>query len=222
MSYLDTPRLHFSGTFMANPSTINNNNTNYGYNPGAQNPINIALNWNPYGSHAFTISANVTSFVDSSGQLHTSGDPLIGASFESYVPDGSSWAKIVDLDTDQQGVTRYFGLNLNLTLKNSETPALQGVWQNGGTLVNLWTRVPSSSDQDAASGGAFQSVLQNLAWQDAGASNLLQQLQQAVGDSELSVRLNLFGYQDQTTNPGFRTGLITGTIGPYFKGEPLH
>jgi hypothetical protein len=29
MSYLDVPRLHFTGTFMANPSTINNDPLNY-------------------------------------------------------------------------------------------------------------------------------------------------------------------------------------------------
>lgn len=38
MSYLDVPRLHFAGSFTANPSTINNTSTNYGYNP-VSNPI---------------------------------------------------------------------------------------------------------------------------------------------------------------------------------------
>ena len=223
MSYLDVPRLCFAGTFMANPSTINNDATNYNpdlVNPPPPNPRNIGLvlAWNPYGSHAFTISAQVTSFVDGNGQLHTSGDPLIGASLASYIPQNV--AKLVDLDTDQQGVTRLFGLFLQLVLAGSQDPSLQGEWENGGTLINLWARAPSGSG-DSAFGGAFQSVLLGPVWKDLGGSSLLQQLQAAAG-AGLSVRLSLYGYQDDTTSPGFRRGSISGTIGPYGAGEPLH
>jgi hypothetical protein len=222
MSYLDVPRLHFTGTFTANPSTINNTPGNYNPNlvnnpPGKEG---LVLSWNPYGSHAWTISAQVTSFVDSSGQLHTSGDPLIGASFESYVPENSSVAKMVDLDTEQQGVTRLFGLNLQLTLPGSTGAALQGLWDNGGTLISLWlNRVPSQQG-DSAAGGAFQSVLQDLQWANGG-SALLQQLQDAAGEG-LSVRLSVYGYQATNTSPSFRIGSIRGTIGPQLAGEPLH
>jgi hypothetical protein len=224
MSYLDVPRLHFSGTFTANPSTINNDPTNYdpslvnGPDPNPEN-IGLVLSWNPYGSHAFTISAQVTSFVDSSGQLHAGGDPLIGASFASYMPQQNP-AKLVDLDTQQQGVTRLFGLYLQLTLAGGGSAVLQGLWENGGTLLNLWTRVPSGQG-DSAYGGAFQSVLKNLQWSTIAGSSLLQQLQEAAGQG-LSVRLNTYGYQNLNTSPGFRTGLITGTIGPQLAGEPLH
>jgi hypothetical protein len=85
MSYLDVPRLHFTGTFMANPSTINNDPKNYAYQP-VTNPINLDLSWNPYGSHAWTINATVRSFVDTNSQLHTSGDPLIGAAWGDVQP----------------------------------------------------------------------------------------------------------------------------------------
>ncbi len=221
MSYLDVPRLHFAGTFTANPSTINNTPSNYGYNPAAQNPIDPVLSWNPYGSHAWTINAEVTSFVDSSGQLHTGGDSVIGASFESYVPENSSVAKMVDLDTEQQGVTRLFGLNLQLTLAGGDAPSVQGLWDDGGTLINLWlSRVPSLGG-DPAAGGAFQSVLEDLQWSNVTSSPLLQQLQGAAGEG-LSVRLSVFGYQADNTNPSFRIGRIVGTIGPQLAGEPLH
>lgn len=219
MSYLDVPRLHFAGTFNANPSTINNTPSNYGYNPAAQNPIDPFLSWNPYGSHAWTISAQVTSFVDNGGQLHTGGDPLIGAAFASYMPQEIP-AKMVDLDTEQQGVTRLFGLNFQLTLAGGDTPAFQGLWDNGGSLINLWlTRVPSSGG-DAAAGGAFQSVLQNLQW-NGGGSPLLQQLQEVAG-AGLSVRLSVYGYDGATTSPTFRIGRIVGTVGPQLADEPLH
>ncbi len=222
MSYLDVPRLHFSGTFTANPSTINNTPANYNPNLVINPPGNegLVLSWNPYGSHAWTISAQVTSFVDDGGQLHTGGDPLIGASFASYMPQGIP-AKMVDLDTEQQGVTRLFGLSFQLTLAGSDTPSFQGLWDNGGTLINLWlSRVPSAGG-DSAAGGAFQSVLQNLQWNGAAGSPLLQQLQAVAGEG-LSVRLSVFGYQDDGTSPSFRIGSIAGTIGPQLADEPLH
>lgn len=227
MSYLDVPRLHFAGTFMANPPTINNDPTNYDpslVNGPATNPTNIGLvlSWNPYGSHAWTINAQVTSFVDRYGKLHTGGDSLIGASFASYMPQ-KTVAKLVDLDTEQQGVTRLFGLNLQLTLGSSTNAAMQGLWENGGTLVNLWlNRVPSDQG-DSAAGGAFQSVLQSLQWADTAGSPLLQQLQNAASaGAGLSVRFSVFGFQDDNTSPSFRIGSIVGTIGPQLADEPLH
>lgn len=220
MSYLDVPRLHFSGTFTADPPTINNSFANYGYNPAAQNPISIAPSWNPYGSHVFTIDAQVTSFVDNQGTVHTSGDPLIGATFVTSA--AGQPAKLVDLDTQQQVATRLFGMNLELTLSGkNQQPVLQGLWDNSGTLKNLWFgRVPGVPG-DSGAGGQFQSVLQNIQWGDVGGSALLQQLNDAA-DAGLSVCLTVYGYDASTADPNFRTGAIVGTIGPQLTGEPLH
>jgi hypothetical protein len=222
MSYLDTPRLHFVGTFNADPSTINNTPQNYGYNPASANPISLAPSWNPYGSNIFTINATVTSFVDKDGNLHLSGDPdpLIGASFGSAT-EGTP-PKLVDLDTEQQSVTRLYGLNLQLTLRGGNAPSLQGLWDNSGTLANLWfSKVPALAGSDNGAGGAFQSVLQRIQWDQLTGSPLLQQLQN-VAENGLSVRLSVWGYDAATTDSTFRTGIIAGTVGPQFDGEPLH
>ncbi len=219
MSYLDVPRFHFAGTFTANPSTLNNTPTNYGYNPAANNPIQIAPSWNPYGDHAWTINATVQSFLDSSGVLHTSGDPLIGAAVTSYAPQFP--AKLVDLDTEQQGVTRLFGLELQIAPEAGGGFTVQGAWDNAGTLINLWFgRVPSGGG-DSGAGGAFQSVLEQLVWQNLESSPFLQQLQEASPNG-LSVRLSTYGYNASTASPGFHTGIIVGTVGPYSAGEPKH
>ena len=45
MSYLNVPRLHFSGSFTAAPSTVNNDPTNY--NP---NQTITQVAWNPNGN----------------------------------------------------------------------------------------------------------------------------------------------------------------------------
>jgi hypothetical protein len=220
MSYLDVPRLHFAGTFTANPSTINNNPSNYSsFKPSIGLRPDINLSWNPYGDHAWTINATVLSFVDSSGTVHTAGDPLIGASVQSFA--ASVPAKLVDLDTEQQGVTRLFGLVLQIASAASGGFTVQGSWDNSGTLINLWfSRVPSAGG-DSAAGGAFQSVLEQLVWQNLESSPFLQQLQQASPNG-LSVRLSVYGYNDNNASTGFRIGTIVGTIGPYSAGEPKH
>lgn len=212
MSYLDVPRLHFAGTFTADPSTINNTIANY--DPANRSRLN--LSWNPYGSHVWTVDATVTSFVDASGQLHTGGDPVIGAPIGSYAPRVP--AKLVDLDTDQQTTTRLFGFNVQLG--TASAALLRGLWQDEGTLIALWfSRVQSGGDSGAS--GAFQSILKHIAWGDLSTSPLLQQLQKAAGQG-LSVRLATYGYQDDNASPGFHTGSIVGTIGPAWDCEPLH
>ena len=212
MSYLDVPRLHFAGTFTANPSTINNTIDNY-------DPMNlkngkIDLSWNPYGSHLWTIAATVRSFVDPSGRLRTSGDPLIGATCNSV---DSKHAKLVDLDTDQQGRSRLYGLDLQLAA--GATELLTAHYDEPSTLLNLWVwRVPTESGDNAA-GGAFQSVLHptNVA-NLATASPFLKQLLDVSPDG-LSIRLSTFGFQAHHEYPTFRSGTIYGTIGPWRQGE---
>src|SRR5438067_147592 len=49
MSYFDLPRIYFSGSFRASPSTINNTDSNYA------EPPQLDELWNPKGSHAFQL-----------------------------------------------------------------------------------------------------------------------------------------------------------------------
>src|SRR5215210_2864247 len=101
MSYLDVPRLHFAGNFIANPSTINNTPANF--DPTV--PINFQNeSWNPNGNAAWKfLNCTVRSAVNAAGQVYpTSGtDPVIGAAVLST--DQPVAAKLVDLDTQQQG-----------------------------------------------------------------------------------------------------------------------
>jgi hypothetical protein len=224
MSYLDVPRLHFAGGFTADPSTINNTIANY--DPANLGQLN--LSWNPYGSHAWTISASVRSFVDAGGNVHRQGDPLLGAACENYAPKVP--AKLVDLDTDQQARTRLYGPNIQIVTAAGDsgttggtggaasTVLLQGHFADAATLLNLWlSRVPAYKG-DTAAGGAFQSVLEQLDWRP-GSSPLLQQLHDASPDG-LSIRISCYGYIDAHVAPGFQEGKIVGTIGPWRPGEP--
>src|SRR5262245_8152996 len=107
MSYLDAPRLHFFGTVSANPSTINNTPANY--NSRVTQPAEA---WNPNGAHQWQfLNCTVQSAVDSHGPV--THDPIIGAAVQST--DQPYAAKLVDLDTDQQGVSEIWGLQENAT-----------------------------------------------------------------------------------------------------------
>src|SRR5437868_3719910 len=107
MSYLDVPRLHFAGSFIAKPSTVNNDPKNF--SPQVQPPVPTSeLNWNPNGNHAWQfLNCKVTTAVAASGQI---SDPVIGATVLST--DQPIVAKLVDLDTEQQLVSQIWGLQI--------------------------------------------------------------------------------------------------------------
>ena len=88
MSYLDLPRLHFAGRFLADPSTEDNNPNNFDpratFSSAPNDPYYVL--WNPGGSHVFQfVDATVRSVADAAGTIHANGsaDPLIGASVET-------------------------------------------------------------------------------------------------------------------------------------------
>lgn len=221
MSYLGVPRLHFSGTFIADPSTINNTIDNY--NHTADTPMApLVPSWNPYGSASWSIAATVKSWVDADGTLHMAGDPVIGAPIASVPGASKVPAKLVDLDVDQQTRTQLFGLILQLTLPGGGgTPPLTGAFGDGARLRNLWFgRVPSAGG-DSAAGGAFQSLLAGLDWGDLGGSAALAALREASPE-ELSIRLTAYAYDSSVASPTYRQGLIVGTLGPAVPGEPRH
>jgi hypothetical protein len=68
MSDLDAPRIHFFAKYFANPSTINNNLSNYALKPP------LILSWNPDGSAFFRfLECRVSSAVRGDGTVLSSG-----------------------------------------------------------------------------------------------------------------------------------------------------
>jgi hypothetical protein len=231
MSYLSFPRLQFSGGFTANPSTINNTPTNYD-EPESTNPNAAVIpSWNPYGSASFAIAGKVEGCLDPSGGAVGGSDAALTATFKNVTSLFNVPAKLVDLDTDEQTHTRFFGLFFQFN-DASGNLLFQGYFEPQGCLKNLWFgRVPSASGDNVA-GGAMQSVFPvdlpplsgknvNLQWGDISASPFLQQLQAASPDG-LSINFTGYGYQGDNNDPKFQAGLVVGAIGPYLKGEPRY
>lgn len=214
MSYLDVPRLHFAGNFSANPSTINNTPSNF--DPTV--PINFQNDsWNPNGNAAWTfLNCQVRSAVNAAGQVYpTSGtDPVIGAAVLSTnqpVP-----AKLVDLDTQQQGVSEIWGLHVRVAI--SDTDYFEGDFRVVCFNDINFSRVIDGVGDSAAS-AYYQSFLDNVTWGSQLSSPFLKELQ-SVSPTRLSIKFIVDGFNDDSNSLEFTQGRIVGTIGPAWENEP--
>ncbi len=215
MSYLNVPRLYFSGSFKAAPSTVNNTPSNY-------DPSHVIskndLAWNPNGNHTFAINAQISATCLTGGSASTT-DPLVGSAVGST--NSPQFAKLVDLDTEQQMVSQIFGMQLSVGPSGSAyfTGKFEPVCFNDifGRVVN--------GQPDSLFSAFYQSVLTSVQWGPDGGSPLLKALKSASPDV-LSIKFVVDGFDDQSAdasgapNPHFTLGRLVGTIGPQLDGEP--
>jgi hypothetical protein len=207
MSYLDVPRLHFAGNFIAQPSTLNNTGSNF--DPAVTNPF---PSWNPNGNHYWQfLNCTVQTVVNSDGSIYQSPnqDPIIGAAFTST--DNPTPAKLVDLDTEQQLVSQIWGLQIKVAI--SETDYFVGNFRVVPFNDIKFGRSLSGGG-DAAASAYFQSVLDEVEWGGDITSPFLQELQKVSRDS-LSIKFVVDGYNENS-----KQGRIVGTIGPARAGDP--
>ncbi|MBS1824236.1 MAG: hypothetical protein JST93_02860 [Acidobacteria bacterium] len=233
LSYLDPPRFSFSGQFWTNPSTINNATENYSltevYNnvpPSDVNPNSVW--WNPQGQAFFKItSGQVTSALNTTGSLITTsaGDPLVGAGIVS-VPTGAvrvQYARLVDLDPDQQARSMIVGLCLQIQIPGESGIAISGV-ARPMIMLDVWGRVTGGGGGGIETAGAmFQTVIDNPVWGTISTtkSNLIKALY-AASPNSLSLKIVVDAYNGNPNSNSFNTGRIVGTIGPYLPGEPVN
>ena len=229
MSYFDTPRLHFSGKFFTDPSTINNDPTHY--DPDCITPSP----WqDPNGQHRFQFrECLIRSVVDTNGPV--SSDPVIGSGVTTT--DQPDPARIVDIDVYQQGVSTIYGLQIKIILSDGtsllgtmDPASLNDCWFNAVIPTRSWN--PSDYDQDSFGGdmnacGYFMSVLRcNLADWPQTSSAVLNKLRSITLQSNnqylLSIKFTMDGYENVPLDANYQLGRITGSIGPVFANEPLY
>ncbi|MCV4339524.1 hypothetical protein [Pseudomonas capsici] len=228
MSYLNSLRLHFSGKFQANVSTVNNDPGHYDNaafqsiyqqlgGPGMQPPNGW---FNPQGDAAFRLlGCTINSAWTSSGAV-TQPDPVLGYIIADS--DGRVPAKMVDLDPEQQLVSEIWGLEVRIADAQGNT-LLSGQFLPAA-FNDIWDRATGSGKKgDIGAGAAYQSVLQNLQWGNVSGSAFLSQLQQvSQASGQLSIKFNVDGLNMTYSSPDFMCGRIAGTIGPYLNDEPQH
>ncbi len=216
MSYLDPIRLHFSGRFQADPSTVNNLTDNY--DPSTFDPANGL--WNPTGSGAWRLvdcSVTRVCYSDGTSSVSATGDSAVG--LRVIGANERVAGKLVDLDPQQQMVSQIWGLVVRLT--NGTSDLAKGPFQVAA-FSDLWQRAASAGTEGKMPLGAFyQSVIGPVEWGDTKGSRFLEELRAAAKDGMLSIKFNVDGYQMGQT-PDFTYGRICGTIGPAYAGEPRH
>jgi hypothetical protein len=228
MSYLDIPRIHISGQFFTDPSTVNNDPTHY--DPAVTRPSP----WQePNGQHRFQLkNCLVMSAVDANGPVAT--DYIIGAPISSY---DQNPCRIVDLDVYQQGVSSLIGMQLiigldaNTTIQGTmDTAVLNDCWFNAVLPTRSWggDYGEDSFGGDMNAAGIFQTVVRfdQDAWPETTQSNILNQLRSTtlVVNNQLlvSFKFVMDGYENVPQNTNYQLGRLTGTLGPVFANEPLY
>jgi hypothetical protein len=221
MSYLGPPRLHFSGRFQADTSTVNNFVRNYDsplFVPDYDDPH--VGGWNPYGTGSWRFvgcSVKTVCYRDGSLVADMGADPVIGMSIVDAgdrVP-----AKLVDLDPEQQLVSQIWGFELSLA-SSTHGVAFRGSFAVT-PLADLWKRYRNTDSYDRGASAYFQSVLTGITWPAGLDSRVLREIAEAGSDpTRLSIRFTTDGYENRSDAADFTFGRVTGAIGPYIAGEP--
>jgi hypothetical protein len=229
MTYLGFPRLHFAGSFQADPSTVNNDPHHFDdatFQARYQQPESGSLPdqmngwWNPRGTGAWRLrNCTVTSvlYADGSSAASTLADPIVGGTLAAA--DERVSAKIVDLDPEQQMVSEIWGLQLRL-LDAAGLPTWSGNFAVA-PFSDIWVRYPAGQP-DSFFSAVYQSIITDVAWPEKLDSPFLQQLKKAAYQGKLSIKFTTDGFDDTATSPTFTWGRIVGSIGPYLQGEPKH
>lgn len=219
MSYLLWPHFHFSGTFRADTSTVNNFPYNFNtetFVAADQLQNHSSNSWNPRGSGEWSITGSVTHVCYANGSCvgEDEGDQKSEPLLREEIIDGGNqtWGKLVDLDTQAQMFSEIWGWRIRVgnLFSADYTPV---------PFQYLWKKVAETPQFGSPFGAAYQSVLTNIRWIDnETTSPFIQQLRKAMDNENitndtLSIRLNVDIYQKNFEKDNFTTGRITGTIG---------
>ena len=227
MSYLDFPRLNFSGNFMTDPSTINNDPTHYNdstFTPNDQLRGQGASDgwWNPRGAAYWQFqdcSVKSVVYLDGSVNADPSLDPVVGLDVNGAEEKVSG--KLVDLDPQQQMVSQVWGFKINIG------SIAQQIFKSHFKVVgfsDIYVRYPQGQP-DSFFSAVYHSVLTGIEWGEPTDSRFLQELMDANDGNlpdKLSVKFTVDGYDDDYMSPTFTLGRVSGSIGLYREGEPEH
>jgi hypothetical protein len=225
MSYLEPPRLQFSGRFQAAPSTVNNDPTHFDnatFQPSFQLPQTATSPngwWNPRGDAAWRlIDCTVGAASRADGSAADRDDPVLGGVVADS--DCRVCAKLVDLDPEQQLVSEVWGLEIRICAHDGRT-LVRGEFEPAA-FSDIWDRAQRGAGGDIGASAAYQSVLTGVEWGDVTASGVLSDLRAATEPGLLSIKFTLDGYNMNATSERFTLGRIAGAIGPASDREPRH
>lgn len=225
MSYLNPLRLHFSGRFQANVSTVNNDPSHFDNATFEQSYQELqsatsANGWfNPEGDASFRLLGCAVTSAWMPGGAVGAADPVLSVSVADA--NGRVCAKMADLDSMQQLVSQIWGLQVRFADASGNT-LMSGSYKPAA-FMDIWTRATGGGGGDVAAGAMYQSVLTDLSWGDVSGSAFLSALKAASAASgRLSIKFNVDGFNLNYKSPDFMCGRLAGTIGPAEPDEPNH
>lgn len=225
MSYLNTPRLTFSGQFQADPSTVNNDPLHYNnqtFQPSYQDYSSATdANgwWNPDGTGNWRfIGCKITSvtYQDGTSTSDPLLDPIIGMSVMDT--DSRTAGKIVDLDTQQQMVSELWGFIVRIVSQDGTT-MMKGDYEVA-PFINIWFNRSVDLSADSAAAAIYQSVIKNITWNKGYSNSRYLNELRAASANQLSIQFTVDRYDGNNTSPQFTLGRIVGSIGPSSATEP--
>ncbi|XP_070541028.1 uncharacterized protein [Ptychodera flava] len=223
-SYLDWPRIHFSGSVLTDVPTVNNLGKNFDIDTFDERlrENSSILGYSPGGSGSFQLKAcEVSSVCYSFGECttHLGEDALIGADLLSNIDH--SQAKIVDLDPAYQQASTIFGLTLHI-------PGFFNARLLEAAIKDLFKKKPGAK-HFGVFGSDFMSLLVDVEWEnDVKDSQIVSEFRDIAFKSSnphvLSIKFNIevdySGSNFESSGP--QIGKIVGTIGLAGTAEPLH
>ncbi|MXV15659.1 hypothetical protein [Hufsiella ginkgonis] len=226
MSYLHSPYFVFTGDFVSDVSTVNNDPAHYNnatFASSFQTPGSGNLNgwWNPEGGATFGFQncrMKQLSSKEGTGDPDFQ-DPIFGAIISSAA--GRNSGKMVDLDPQWQMSSQLWGVSVFISTSDGELLVSGNIKATGFRDLQMRQQKGARVNGQPL-GGMWTSVLENVVWGDRAAdSPFLQQLKAASASNKLSINLSGYGYYYNHAADGrFSLGRIIGTIGPWLENEP--
>lgn len=228
MSYLNNPKLVFSGDFLSDVSTVNNDVAHYNnetFQKSFQEFGKGAVNgwWNPEGGAIFDFKNTRVQqlfYADGTVENDSNLNELIGQIVTGA--EGRATGKMVDLDPQQQMVSELWSVKLRILTASNEL-LLEGSIDPAGFRDLQYRQHAGAQINGQPLGGTWTSVLTDLVWGEKYSDNrFFKELKETTHHNKLSINLNGFGYYyNHATDGRFSLGKIIGAIGPWFENEPL-
>ncbi|XP_065887043.1 uncharacterized protein [Dysidea avara] len=211
-SYLDPPRIHFTGQFRADGNSRNNLPCNFDLN----NPIDNVMEWNYRGTNEWEfIDTVVTAVVDETGN-EIPDHPLLRAVV--FTNENRPFGKLVDLDVDLQFSSLY---GLEFGLEHNGENLFWGKWSTSVIVQNLWTKMKCSKlSNDPTYGTQSTTRITDISWSESEIIHSFKHVATesfgATGDLSVSISLDMCGVDFPVI------GRVRGTIGVARVNESLN
>ena len=228
-SYLDSPRIHFSGYVRADTFTVNN--VYHNFDSDNFNIVNEVVeirnyaDFSPKGTGAFDFYDTYITSVCDSNEICKDDDPLVGVSVETAVSEVSG--KLVGTDFENYLGDGLYGMTIGLRSCGHSIPLLSARLptllfrsiRNGAA-----TSIPATPTYTRGSAQG-ESILEDVEWNNEllNSDKKFESLKQLkkVSNGVLSIAFVTYLYVLDSASPKNTYGFIVGTIGPGSRNPPI-